>query len=1040
MNNYTVFHLHSDYTNATTIDSTTQFKDYIDLAIKNGQNSIAFSEHGNIYNWIAKKMYCDKNNIKYIHGIEAYITPELTKERKSYHLGLYAKNLNGVLELNELISTSYNKKDGHFYYVPRISFDEVMATSDNIIITTACLSSFINIGFIDKEFDLLSKFLYWMHKNKHRCFLEVQYHNFEEQKTYNKRLIEYSEYLGIPLIAGTDTHNLNEYNSECRKILRLAKDIHYDHEDDLDLNFKTYDEVKFAFEKQGVLTEHQILEAIENTNVLSSMISDFDFDLSYKYPTLYDNPEETLLNSIYENLSIKLDKKSIQVDRYDEYIDQIQIEYNAFVKQNMCSYIMFIGELCNWCWNNDIVIGFSRGSVAGSLIAYLLNITDVDPLVWNTVFSRFCNEDRVSLSDIDLDFKGDDREKVYEYIINRFGIENTSYIITFNKVAEKGAIDEICRALKYTLEDASYIKEVYENNPSIAIERFPDIFYYFDGIRDTIISKGIHPAGMIASPITLHDNLSIITDGLNNQISSCDMKCVDKLNFVKYDILGLKNVGILKDIHAYLNIPYKKVHEYDWFDLKVWEDMLTSPVGIFQFESQFAFDLLKEFQPQSIRDMSIATAVLRPSGASYRDQIIKRIPHKNPSKEIDELLKDNYGYLVFQEDVISFLTNICDFTQGQGDTARRGIGKKDKETINGIILKIIDGYVNHTQKNYEVGKREVEEFVKIITDAIDYMFGYNHSIGYSLIGYAMAYYRYYHPIEFLTAFFNNAETEEDFISGIHLAKQKNITIEPIRFRFSRGHYFYDKSKNTIYRGISSIKFLNFEKGEQLYELKDNVYEDFIDLYDDIILKTNLNKRDLKILILLDYFKDFGENGTLLDLLNYIDKLYGRKQIRIDKSMDIWHDRHLFMKYSKRTKSLYKDFDSIGFLKELSKMLYRRQINSYDRLLSEQEYCGEPISTFPDISEKVVFVSNVDNKYNVYLELYMLKNGRTFSIKLPKKIFEENPINIGDIIIINTIRTRKKYKKIDNAWVETDIFEYILVSYSLLTDIELLEYS
>jgi DNA polymerase-3 subunit alpha len=420
--NYTVYHLHDDTSNCNGFaDSCSNFKEYIKLAKKQNMKAIAFSNHGGIYDWIRKKQECDKAGIKYIHGVELYVCKKLEDDDRGGHIGLYAKNWEGVLELNKLISISTSKgvnsdkSDRHMYYNPRISLEELMSTSDNIIVTTACLASPLNKWI--EDVDYYKELTQWLIKNKHRCFLEIQYHNSESQKIYNQKIYELSLETGIKLIAGTDTHSSSKYKAECRKILQIYKDNFYGEEDEFDLTWKTYDELLKSFEYQNVLLKDVYIEAIENTNYFANMIEDFKLDKTFKYPTLYcKNVKQQWKDLIYNKFQSKIDNNMLDLKNHtiSDYKVKIREEFKVMSKLGMESFMIFMSELLNWCIQNDIPYGTGRGSVCGSVIAYITDITDVDPLVWNTVFSRFCNEDRISLGDIDVDFALEDREKVYQ--------------------------------------------------------------------------------------------------------------------------------------------------------------------------------------------------------------------------------------------------------------------------------------------------------------------------------------------------------------------------------------------------------------------------------------------------------------------------------------------------------------------------------------------------------------------------------------------------------------------------------------------------
>ena len=406
MDNYVVYHLHEDTSNCNGFaDSCSNYKEYIKLAKKQKMKAIAFSNHAGVYDWIKKKQDCDKAGIKYIHGIEAYLCTKLEEDERGYHIGLYAKNHDGVLELNLLnsISTSKgkleDKTDRHFYYNPRISLEELMNTSDNIIITTACLASILWKKKDDQDGYVL-QLLEWMSKNNHRCFLEIQYHPYQSQIEYNQLLWKWSKEYNIPLIAGTDTHSSSKYKAECRKILQISKDSYYGEEDEFDLVWKSFDELVYCFKVQNSLPEEVWMEAINNTNKFADMVDEFKLDYSFKYPDLYgDNALDIWKQTINKKFNHKKDNNIIDTTKLKEYKEKIKEEFDAMKKQNMESLMMFMSELVDYCNENGIPYGFCRGSVGGSQIAYITDITDVDPVRWKTVFSRFCNADRISLAD-----------------------------------------------------------------------------------------------------------------------------------------------------------------------------------------------------------------------------------------------------------------------------------------------------------------------------------------------------------------------------------------------------------------------------------------------------------------------------------------------------------------------------------------------------------------------------------------------------------------------------------------------------------------
>ena len=1082
MSNYVTYHLHTEL---SLLDSCTNFKLYIHRAKDLGQTAICFSEHGNIYNWVEKKMYCESTQykvesskltepifveekelskykekyddiqitelkpIKYLHGVECYLTeklyeyPEIPDEwfegnlgrdpkevqeeynelleagkkkvRDNYHTILIAKNYAGLQELNTLIDLS--TQEDHTYYKPRITFDEFKGISDNIIKISACLASPLNKL---RDESLIQYYDY----------LEIQPHiNSEDQKEYNQWLYQMSLKHGKPLIAGTDTHNLNKYKAECRSILQKAKRIIFTNEDEFDLTYKSYDELVEMFAQQGSLPEEVYLAAIENTNVMAESVEEFELDTSFKYPKLYEDEEKVFKQRINQMYNAKLKQGVIKND--PRYIQQIREEMRVFKKIGMVGFMLFMSELICWCWENGIPIGPCRGSVGGSVIAYITDIIDVDPIVWNTVFSRFCNEHRTEIGDIDVDIAPTQRHLVYEHIIDKFGSDKTAYILAIGTISDKGTIDEVGRALMYQWNEAhgrpfddkgrdnpyhydiiSQIKSEYESNPEATKKKYPDVFYYFDGMLNTAISQSMHPAGIVVAPLTLPDNYGTFwQDG--KRIMMINMEEIHEVSLVKYDLLGLKNVEIIKDTCKLAGIPYPKSHTINWEDQKVWADMITSPAGIFQFEGDYAFKMLKEFVPHKINDMSMVNAALRPSGASYRDRLLAHEVNKNPSEIIDELLKDNLGFLIYQEDTIAFLQNICGLSGGDADNVRRAIGRKQKDRLEAAMPEILEGYCKMSPKPRDVAEQEAKEFLQIIEDSSNYQFGFNHSTGYSMIGYLCAYMRYYYPEEFIAAYLNNANNEDDIRYGTELAKIKGVKIHPIKFRHSGAEYTVDKTNHCLYKGCSSVKFLNADVSEKLYAMRDQKFDSFIDL----LTVFPGNSRQREILTRLGYFEEFGGSLKLLKMAEIFDKYHGKKVIKKDKTnLPI----EFLQKYcvSETEKQMKFDETSMNnLLVTLCDNIQDGDIPLQTRLKNELEYLG--YISYTDASRpNSAAVMDVNCKYTPKITLYKFYDGSTIVVKYKKKSYENNPLSVGNIVNFST-ETKPGWKKDENDQWQVD---------------------
>lgn len=579
-------------------------------------------------------------------------------------------------------------------------------------------------------------------------------------------------------------------------------------------------------------------------------------------------------------------------------------------------------------------------------------------------------------------------------------------------ISDKGTIDEICRAKDISIADAEKIKQEYSTNPDKTKEKYPEIFKYFDGLLNTNMSIGAHPAGIVISPITLRDNYGtcLTKDG---EVLQLDMSAVHDVGLAKYDLLGLRNVNTVYETYKLLGKEMPRSNEIDWDDQDVWNDIIKSPIGIFQMESPFAYQLLCELKPHSVDDMCFINALIRPGAASFRDRAIKKIFNKNPSEQIDEILSKSYGYCVYQEQVIEFLQKVCGFSGGDADTVRRGIGRKQKEVLDEAIPKILDGYCKNSDKPKEVAEKEAMDFLQIIEDASSYMFNYSHSVAYCMLGYLCGYLRYHYPIEFLTAFFNTVESDSDIADCTELAKLLKVKILPPKFRYARSKYFMDKENNSIYKGVSSIKYMNEQIAEELYSLKDNSYENFFSLLKDISEKTSVDARQLDILIKLEYFQEFGNIYLLLKYVKMFEFTKKGKMKQISKSS--LTDSILYgiiYRNSKETDKMFNSINVDAVLNEINIYLLSQDIQGpfiKDKIAWQQEFLGyidfctgnSYDKTKLLILEKKLLCRKKDGKpWRFKLKTMSIGSGKVASIFVETRVMDRIPVARMDVIDVN----------------------------------------
>lgn len=1046
--NYVVYHCHSDLSNGVTnVDSVTKYKEYVDRASELGMKAMAFSEHGSVFEWLHKKDYIESKGMKYIHACEVYVTafPE-EKIRDNMHCVLIAKNYDGFKELNRMISKSFNRNDNHFYFTPRIFLDELFNTSDNIIITSACIG-----GIIAKSNGAVrQKILGFMSKHSYRCYLEIQHHKDQSQCLYNQELIKYSVTLGIPLIAGTDTHALNLNHVKGRHILQISKGVKFAGEENWDLTFKSYDELVKAYEEQNSIPSEYYITAIENTNKMADMIEPFTLDRDTKYPKLYDNPLEAYKKAIVESCK---NNKYIR-SRYSqkEIIDTVKDELEVYKATKSIDFMMLEVFMRAWEKEHGIKCGYGRGSVSGSFIAYLLGITQMDSKKFNLNFFRFMNPSRVTNADIDTDYSKNDRIKVKEFLLkDRMGLDNirTSEIITFNTIALKGAIRDVCRAL-YSNEDYLQIANTVCENVDINEEQtrkaYPELFEYVDIVNGTIVSIGSHPSGVLVSDKNIEEDIGMCSLSTSPYpVSMLNMKELDALMYVKLDILGLDNIGLINDTCKMLGIERFTPDNVDLDDERVWKSIRDDTTLIFQWESDSAQSYLKRFMSDKtleiakahnknfsyIKWFSFGNGLIRPGCASFRDDVANGDIIITGFKELDEFLAITFGRVTMQEDIMQFLVKFCGYSDAESDTVRRGIAKKyGTETF---IDEIHNRFIDYSNKTYHIDKEKLEEiFPPIkqgILDASSYAFSWNHSDSYSCIGYICGYLRYYYPLEFLTVALNTfVDNEEKSTKIVEYCNKVGISIRPIKFRHSKDTYTPDKEHNAIYKGVSSVKFLNADVAQKMYEMREQNFSSFIDF-----LKINpCNSKQTEILIKLGFFSEFGKSQKLLDICDIFSKYGGKKQI---KKENLALDENIVLRYGTATEKMYKITDNDGLLNELcNSIIEDKETPITDKISAEKEYLGYISYINPKVPDSLYYVSEMKiykDKCKPYVTLYQLKTGKIIKSKVYKADeYAISPFKENSILNI-WLDDKCKSKLVNGKWVKTNEKEKVMSHWEIV---------
>ena len=1063
MVNYTVYHCHTMLSNAVTnIDSVTTFKQYIKRAQECGMTALAFSEHGNIFEWVHKKDAVEAAGLKYIHAMEAYLTERIPDEgeekiRDNYHCVLIAKNWEGVKELNRLQGKAFSRTDGHYYYAPRITFAELFATSNNIIITTACVASALCRGTESAK----ASYLRFLTRHKDRCFLEVQHHNTQKQFEYNRYLANLSKETGLRLIAGTDTHCLNAEHELGRSALQRGKGVFFDDEIGWDLTWKTYDELVEAYRTQDALSEEEYMSAINNTNVMADMIETFELDRSFKFPRIYENGEDLLNNKLFSEETIM----SIVNEGFprDEVIERLRMEVDTFKALDSIDYILLEDYIISYAHAHDMWQGPARGSAASSLALYALGTTEVNPLKYGFYFWRFMDKSKYSMPDIDVDFGQKDRDAIKEWMLAKhldLPTIKTCEIITFNTIALKGAIRDIGRGLDMPLDEVDTIakavhEETVDENKVVTIDdswrkKYPELFKYVDIVIGTIVSIGSHPSGVVVSDhdIASEFGLCYLKDD-PYPVACINMKELDSTGWVKEDLLGLDNVTLINETCKLAGIERLSPKTIDFEDDEVWNSIKEDTSLIFQMNSNYGqrtvdrmlskdvYNKIKKQIPNMTRLdlLTFINALIRPCGKGVYDDATNGIVSKTGIKEIDNLLGSSMGYAIMQEPQMAFVQEFCGYDFLRADKLRKIIGKKLGTRDQLPIIK--EGWEKNAKVKYhltdEQSDKIINPFLQCILDATRYSFSLVHSLSYSCISYECAYLRYHYPLQYLTSCLNAWNGDDNKTAeAIEYANSRKVKILAPKFRHAKAEYFYDLATNSIYKGTSSIKGLNAGYSDFLYSLKDNTYKTFTDLLYDI-QASGMPRDQVETLIKLDYFEEFGTCRELVTIFKQFQffkkgeaKTIAKSKIPDEITMNI------IKRNANETEKQFNKLNCHNILNEIEQYIMTMNLGDVDiktKIANQLEYMGY-IGIKTDKSEdrpKIVILEMKVMKqresvepWGVIIDAQSIGSGKRSSYTVPYKLYKKCKFNKNDVIKI-----RDWYKNKRGYFYITD-YEFVVM--------------
>ncbi|MFA6536923.1 MAG: DNA polymerase III subunit alpha [Patescibacteria group bacterium] len=906
---YIPLHTHSHY---SLLDGLSQISALVNKAKDCGMPALALTDHGVIYGAIEFYQKCKTAGIKPIIGVEAYIVDNRHKKEAAgeerFHLILLAKNYNGYMNLIQLTSLAHLEG---FYYKPRIDWEILQKYGNDLIGLSACLAGeiprAIEKGWSDEKIEALIK-KYQAVFGEKNFFLEVQHHpGIPRQAEVNERIFYFGKKMNIPIVATNDSHYTNPEDAEAQDVLLCLQTKKTINDTDrmsyigVDLSLLTPEQMANNFRDNP--------EVLQNTLKIADMC-DVEIPLGKIQLPYYEVPEgmtdfEMVKKLCFDNINERYGFDPFREEFPDKekvIVDRVNYELSVIEKTGYSSYFLIVQDFINWAKNNGVVVGPGRGSAAGSVVAYLLKITNIDPLKYDLLFERFLNPDRISMPDIDTDFADERREDVLRYVEEKYGKDHVSQIITFGTMAARAAVKDVGRVLGVpygfcdqisklipmgleldeALSDVAELKQLYESNDEA--KRLIDFAKKLEGVAR---HASTHACGVVITrePLTHYCPVQFARDKEGVVVSQYSLHPVEDLGLLKMDFLGLKNLTIIeraceiiKKIHG-IEINVDKLPLDDYKSYEVFQRGMTT--GVFQFESSGMKRYLKQLQPSVFEDLIAMVALYRP-GPLNSGMVDEFIARKHGLKEITYLhplmesaLKNTYGVIVYQEQVMQLSKDMAGFTGGQADTLRKAMGKKNAELMEKMKKIFLEGCAKNNISEHIAN----ETFVSMEKFA-EYGFNKSHAACYAFIAYITAYLKANYPAEFMASLLTCDQHDMDRIAiEIDECKQMGLEILPpdVNESFSTFTVVAEslkEKKPRIRFGLNAIRNVGENVAKELiHERKEKglfqSLEDFLCRQGALIL----NKKSLEGFIKSGAMDQFGERLILVEnierMLSYV---------------------------------------------------------------------------------------------------------------------------------------------------------------------------
>lgn len=973
-------HLHTEY---SLLDGASRIKDIVKKAKENNIPALAITDHGVMYGAIDLYRIAKNEGIKPIVGCETYIVngDHYDKSVRSplYHLILLAKNDEGYINLSKIVTES--NLNG-FYYKPRINKEFLQKHSKGLIALTACLGGEVPNTILKNKYEEARE-IAESYKSifGEDFYLEVQDHGISEEKFVNPFMAKLANELGLKLVATNDSHFTNKEDAIaqdamlCLQTNKLVKDfprMHFTGSEYLKNGFEMLQlfssELSEETIRQAVLISPlEIAEKVEDYKILSNT-----FTRLPEYPLESGYTKETFLSElVWEGAKKRYGEITPEVKDRTEH--ELKIIFNL----GFANYFLIVWDFIKYAKDHKIAVGPGRGSAAGSIVAYALQITDIDPLRYNLLFERFLNPERKSLPDIDTDFCIERRDEVLEYVRKKYGQDRVAQIITFNKLASRAVIKDMARVLDYPYSESEKIAKLIpvvrgkprelgwmkENHSEFTAQYktnsdFKEIITLAEKLEGINKTFGVHAAGVVISDKPLPEIVPLSKNNEGTIITQYSMDELAYLGLLKMDFLGLRNLTMINKSLEIISRTRNEIVDLGSIplnDKKVFKMISEGQLaGIFQLETSSGMkQVARDMKPSTIEDLSALIALFRP-GPLDTGMITEFIERKNKKKEIrylmpelEPILKDTYGSIVYQEQIMQIAQKLAGFTLGEADLLRQAMGKKKPKEMAKYRLKFIDGF----RKN-KLDTKLAEELYEMMVSFAEYCFNKSHSAAYGLLTYQTAYLKANYPIEYMTALLSSVLDDQDKIK-YYMAECKNMGIQivPPDINLSGVNFTADIKNNSIRFGLAAIKNVGVQAVNEVIKAhsENGIFKSLSEFCSLVDLRV-VNKKTLESLIKSGAFDSFklARKGMIESLEEFVSLAQRKREMILSGQMNLFGAPDNFLTSTTLTAKNGKSHPDEDIKNEYS----AKELQTMEKELTGFYISSHPLENIPELVQRI----------------------------------------------------------------------------------------